>query len=74
MSLQWNRNVEESKLGEYSVRIVENGLQNLLFTVIKTSSSIIARKLGLKMLEHPDAPLVQIAAMNPIELWKKDVM
>ena len=49
-----------SKLGEYSFRTVENGLQNLLFIVIKTSSLITTRKLGLKMLEHPDAPLVQI--------------
>ena len=44
------------------------------FIVTKTSSLITTRKLGLKMLEHPDAPLVQIAAMNPIELWEKDVM
>ena len=44
------------------------------FIVTKTSSLITTRNLGLKMLGHPDAPLVQIAAMNPIELWEKDVM
>ena len=44
------------------------------FIITKTSSLITTRKFGLKMLEHPDAPLVQIAAMNPIKFWEKDVM